>query len=71
MADVVDLEDERLARSPHMTFQVRCVSCGHEWQAVVPVPVPHHMECSQCEWPQRKAEESKGLPAAPIEKDMK
>jgi hypothetical protein len=53
--DVIDLEDERLARTPHMTFEVRCVACGHQWQAVVPVPVPHHMECSKCEWPARKA----------------
>lgn len=48
MADVIDFEGERLERSPHATFPSRCVSCGHEWQTVSPIPVASALECPRC-----------------------
>jgi predicted Zn-ribbon and HTH transcriptional regulator len=48
MADVIDLNDERQAREPHATLHTRCVDCGHEWQAVAPMPWPSKLECPRC-----------------------
>lgn len=35
-------------RKPHAHGDARCMSCGHSWQAVVPVGVPL-FECPQCQ----------------------
>lgn len=54
----IDLEAERLRRMEKLEVRVRCVACGHEWPAILPVPIPHHIECEECEYPKRKARES-------------
>jgi len=46
----ISLEAERIAREPHATYQVRCLDCAHEWQAVVHLPAPNKLECPRCEW---------------------
>lgn len=33
--------------TPHLRGQCECGSCGHEWEAVVPVGVVH-IECPEC-----------------------
>lgn len=55
-ADVISLEDERTARSPHIEGEAHCLGCGHKWRAVV-ASEPYQkrladldpwLECPQC-----------------------
>ena len=50
MTDIIDLESERVAREPHITFPIRCRDCDYEWQGVVHLRVPNHLDCPRCEW---------------------
>lgn len=44
---VARLDDYR--RDPHNSASVKCISCGHEWVAVIPSPRPMvHLECTNC-----------------------
>jgi len=43
MGEVIELDSRR----PHRCGQARCLHCGHEWTAVVPVGVAH-FECPSC-----------------------
>lgn len=47
MSTVVDLEERRLAKTPHLQGLVRCLTCGHENQAVAPVGTMW-LECPAC-----------------------
>ena len=44
MGEVVDLADHL----PHLSGTARCVRCGHEWEAVAPIPAPPSLECPEC-----------------------
>lgn len=44
---VVNLEQAREERKPHMTGPARCLDCKHEWVAVAPVGTIW-MECPKC-----------------------
>ena len=33
---------------PHLTFEARCLGCGHRWQAVSPEGVIDGLECPVC-----------------------
>lgn len=48
MADVIDLAQAKLERSPHKTGHVKCGACGHHWVAVVPADQPEGFECPSC-----------------------
>lgn len=47
MAEVLSLQAEREARTPHMSGAAKCAACGHEWAAVAPAGV-HELECPAC-----------------------
>jgi hypothetical protein len=57
MADPIDMELEREKRMAHATMHVRCVDCGHEWQATAPIPWPSKLECSHCSTPESADED--------------
>lgn len=44
---VVNLEEEREARRPHLQGRARCLSCRHEWQQVAPIGETE-FECPKC-----------------------
>jgi hypothetical protein len=46
MADVLSISDYRA--DPHMTGEVRCMACGHEWIAVCPSGTTL-LDCPQCQ----------------------
>jgi len=48
MADVVDFESAKQARSRHIGGPCRCMNCGHEWVAVAPAGSPAGLECTEC-----------------------
>ena len=48
MTNVISLDDRRLENSPHASGPAVCMGCGHEWQAVIPIPIPAVLECPSC-----------------------
>lgn len=44
MADIIDMTD----RLPHGAHYVVCMSCAHDWAAVVPSRASWPLECGQC-----------------------
>lgn len=46
MSKIVNLEDYR--RGPSMSGDCKCMHCGNEWGAIVPVGTVCGLECSAC-----------------------
>lgn len=44
---IVDIEKERLDRSPHLVGKAICINCNHQWTAIAPVDTKW-MECPEC-----------------------
>ena len=45
--NVVDFAAHKLANSPHIKGEARCLVCKHEWQAVAPAGT-YQLECPEC-----------------------
>ena len=45
---VIDLQQAREEREPHVEGSAHCGACGHQWYAVVPPGVSWGLECSEC-----------------------
>jgi hypothetical protein len=45
--NVIDLAQARAERTPHRSGEARCISCRHEWIAVVPTGI-EWFECPSC-----------------------
>lgn len=50
MAEIVSLEEERKARSPHLVGAAICIGCKHKWEAVAPIGTID-LECPSCSLP--------------------
>lgn len=46
-SSVIDLAQARIARSPHLSGDAKCLACGHQWVAVAPVGTVW-LECPAC-----------------------
>lgn len=46
-AKIIELGVEQ-REDEHLSGPALCISCGHEWQAVVPVGVYSDFECPEC-----------------------
>jgi hypothetical protein len=51
MSGIVSLADARERREPHMNGTARCLHCGHEHAARVPVGEVIGLECPACHLP--------------------
>lgn len=47
MTNVTDLKEYKQKDDPHVSGPAKCLSCGHEWEVVVPVGVSE-FECPSC-----------------------
>ena len=45
---VKSLDDYKRKKTPHVTGEVRCLACRHEWVAVVPDTLEEPFECPNC-----------------------
>lgn len=48
MADVIDLNQKRIERSPHGAGPFVCLGCNHKWTAVVALPMKEWVDCPSC-----------------------
>ena len=48
MGDVVDFDDAKRSKEPHLSAPVRCMNCGYSWVAVAPVGTVV-FDCPHCE----------------------
>jgi hypothetical protein len=44
---IIDFNEERLSRSPHLSGKAQCFDCRHEWHATSPVGT-YILECPNC-----------------------
>lgn len=53
MTKIIDIQNARDSKNPHASGPARCLSCQHEWAAVVPLPLPPEkwLECPSCGQP--------------------
>lgn len=47
MAKIIDLQERKDAKTPHLSGEARCIACGHTWAAVAPVGTVN-LECPAC-----------------------
>jgi len=47
MGDVIDFEDEKASRQPHLAASARCMNCGYMFSVVAPVGTVI-FECPHC-----------------------
>ena len=47
-ATVIDLQEQREARQPHVGGPAKCLACGHNWLSVSPLPITYGLECPEC-----------------------
>lgn len=44
---IINLDEVRRDKEPHLSGRAMCLNCGHDWQAVAPIGTTR-LECPEC-----------------------